>query len=66
MYQDDNSLATGYMIGADRNNGYGNGLFGGDWAWIIILLLLGWGGNRGFGGFGGFGGGLGVGGEVGI
>lgn len=59
MYQDDNSLATGYMIGADRNNGYGNGLFGGDWAWIIILLLLGWGGNRGFGGFGGFGGGYG-------
>ena len=50
-YQDDN-LATGYMIGADRNNGYGNGFFGGDWAWIIILLLLGWGGNRGFG-FGG-------------
>lgn len=51
-YQDDN-LATGYMIGSDRNNG--NGFFGGDWAWIIILLLLGWGGNRGFG-FGGFGG----------
>lgn len=57
MYQDDNSLATGYMIGADRNNGYGNGFFGGDWAWIIILLLLGgWGGRGfGFGGFGGFG-----------
>ena len=55
MYQDDNSLATGYMIGADRNNGYGNGFFGGDWAWIIILaLLFGWGNNgNGFGGFGG-------------
>lgn len=56
-YQDDNSLATGYMIGADRNNGYGNGMFGGDWAWILIFaLLFGW-GRGGFGGsFGGFGG----------
>ena len=53
MYQDDNSFATGYAVGRDStNNGYGNGFFGGDWAWIIILLLLGWGGNRGFG-FGG-------------
>lgn len=34
------------------NGGMGNG-FGGDWAWIILLLLLGW-GNGGFGG--GFGG----------
>lgn len=30
-----------------NNNG-----FGGDWAWIILLLLLGW-GNNGFGGNGG-------------
>ena len=52
-YQDDN-LATGYMIGSDRNNG--NGFFGGDWAWIIILLLLGGWGGRGFGFGGGFGG----------
>lgn len=37
------------------NGGYGNG-FGGDWAWIILLLLLGW-GNNGWGG--GFGGGVG-------
>jgi hypothetical protein len=36
------------------NNGRGNGAFGDDWAWIIILLLCGW-GNGGFGG--GFGGG---------
>lgn len=36
-------------------NGYG-GSFGGDWAWIILLLLLGW-GNNGWGG--GFGGGIG-------
>ena len=53
MYQDDNSFATGYAVGRDSTNGgYGNGFFGGEWAWIIILLLLGW-GNRGFGGFGG-------------
>lgn len=39
------------------NGGFGNG-FGGDWAWIILLLLLGW-GNNGFGGYGGgFDGGL--------
>lgn len=35
------------------NDGYNNGgMFGNDWAWIIILLLFGYGG-RGFGGFGG-------------
>lgn len=57
MYAENgDSLATGYMIGADRNNGYGNGMFGGDWAWILIFaLLFGW----GRGGFGGFGGGYG-------
>lgn len=39
--------------------GFGNGMngFGGDWAWIILLLLLGW-GNNGYGN-GGFGGGNG-------
>lgn len=37
-------------------NGFGNGGFGGDWGWIILLLLLGWGNNGGFGG--GFGGGF--------
>lgn len=58
MYQDDNSFATGYAVGRDStNSSYGNGFFGGDWAWIIILaLLFGWGNNgNGFGG--GFGGG---------
>ena len=61
MYQDDN-FATGYAVGRDSTNGSNSGWgFGGEWAWIIILLLLGW-GNRGFGGFGGgFGGGYGVG-----
>lgn len=48
-------------IAAVCGNGYGNGnngsMFGNDWAWIVILLLFGWGG-RGFGGYG-FGGGNG-------
>lgn len=40
-----------------NNGGFGNG-FGGDWAWIILLLLLGWGnGGWGAGGFGGYAGG---------
>lgn len=39
------------MMGGYSNGGFGG--FGGDWAWIILLLLLGW-GNNGFGG--GFGG----------
>ena len=39
---------TGGYVGG--NNGFGNG-FGTDWAWIILLLLLGW-GNNGFGGYG--------------
>ena len=41
-----------------NNNRNNDGMFGNDWAWIIILLLFGYGG-RGFGGFGGFGGGYG-------
>lgn len=41
------------------NGGYGNGGFGfgGDWAWILLLLLIG-GNGWGFGGFGGGMGGL--------
>lgn len=46
------SPTGGYM----NNNGFGNGFGGDSWAWIILLLLLGW-GNNGFGG--GFGGGYG-------
>ena len=59
------SLTTSEMTPADIractcvNDGYGNGMFGGDGAWwIIILLLFGWGG-RGYGFGGGFGGGNG-------
>ena len=52
MYEQNNDLATGYIMGRDStNNGYGNGMFG-DWSWwIIILLIFGW-GNNGYG-FGG-------------
>ena len=47
-----------YMPVAPAGNGYGDGMFGGNGAWwIIILLLFGWGG-RGFG-FGGNGSGVG-------
>ena len=43
----------------NRNDGYGNDMFGGNGAWwLIILLLFGWGG-RGYGFGGGFGGGQG-------
>ena len=41
-----------------NNNRNNDGMFGNDWAWIVILLLFGW-GRGGFGGFGGFGGGYG-------
>lgn len=67
MMEESNGFATGYAVGRDSTNGGGNGnngLFGNDWAWIVILLLFGWGGNRGFGGGfggGGFGGGNGCG-----
>jgi hypothetical protein len=65
MMDNSNDFATGYAVGRDTNGngGYGNnGLFGNDWAWIVILLLFGWGGNgRGFGGFGGNGGSCGYG-----
>lgn len=56
---EDSNFATGYAVGRDSNGGYnnGNGMFGNDAWWIIILLLFGWGRN-GFGGYGnGFGGG---------
>ena len=59
MMDNSNEFATGYAVGRDTNNngGYGNGMFGNDFAWIIILLLFGWGRN----GFGGYGGGYGIG-----
>lgn len=62
MNEQSNDFGIGYAVGRDTNNcgyggGYGNGMFGGDFAWwIIILLIFGWGGN-GYGFGGGFGGG---------
>ena len=35
-------------IAAVTNNRNNDGMFGNDWAWIVILLLFGWGRN-GFG-----------------
>jgi hypothetical protein len=57
MNANTSSLTAADVAAVTRNND-GNGMFGNDWAWIIILLLFGYGG-RGFGGFGGFGGGCG-------
>lgn len=48
---------NGIVMPVAPMNGYGNGgfgNFGGDWGWIILLLLF---AGGGFGGFGGFGGG---------
>lgn len=48
----ENTLTAADVAAVTRNND--GGMFGNDsWAWIVILLLFGWGGNRGFGGFGG-------------
>ena len=58
MMSEGTTLSAADVAAVTRNND-GNGMFGNDWAWIVILLLFGWGG-RGFGG--GFGGGYGNGG----
>ena len=49
-------VAPLYGGGYGNGGGFGNSGFGGDWGWIILLLLIGW-GNNGWGG--GFGGGVG-------
>lgn len=51
MYGNGN-FAEGYAIGRDTSNN-GNGMWNDSAWWIIILLIFGWGGNRGFGGNGG-------------
>lgn len=57
---DDNSMVMPVTPMYGNGGGFGGG-FGGDWGWIILLLLIGWGGNGyGMGGYGGFAGGLGV------
>lgn len=55
MMSEGTTLSAADVAAVTRNNDNG-GMFGNDWAWIVILLLFGWGG-RGFGG--GFGGGYG-------
>lgn len=45
---------SGYPV---QNGGFGGG-FGGDWGWIVLLLLLAGGGGWGMGGFGGSWGGM--------
>lgn len=52
------SFAEGYAVGRDANgnsNGYGNGMWGTDGWWAIILfaMIFGWGNNGWGGGFGG-------------
>lgn len=47
----DESGNGGMVMPVSPMGGYGNNGFGGDWAWIILLLLLGW-GNNGWGGNG--------------
>lgn len=56
----DDNFGMGYAMGQEANNN-GNGMFGGDGWWAIILfaLIFGWGGRGYGGGFGGFGGGMG-------
>ena len=56
MTEDSNNMVMPVSpMGNMGGYGYGNGCFGGDWAWIIILLLAfnGGFGNNGFGGNGG-------------
>lgn len=57
MIDGNGSFAEGYAVGRDSNggccNGNGNGFFGGDGWWAIILfaMIFGW-GNGGWGGWG--------------
>ena len=53
----DEGTSTTMLVQPSGFGGYGNNMFGGDWAWIILLLLA-FGGGWGMGGFGGFGGGM--------
>ena len=55
-------LASGLAIGQSNNNGWGNGAWGAEWLWIIVLFALF--GNNGWG-FGGNGGGNNIGYELG-
>lgn len=60
----DNGFAEGYAVGQGNanNSGWGNGAWGAEWLWIIVLFALF--GNNGWG-FGGNGGGNNIGYELG-
>ena len=59
MMSEGTTLSAADVAAVTRNNDNG-GMFGNDWAWIVILLLFGWGGRGYGGGFGGgYGGGVG-------
>ena len=59
MMSEGTTLSAADVAAVTRNNDNG-GMFGNDWAWIVILLLFGWGGRGYGGGFGGgYGGGIG-------
>lgn len=45
----ESGLAEGYMMGRDAGSGYNDGMFGGNGAWWIIILLIFLYGNRGWG-----------------
>lgn len=51
---ENDGFAMGYALGQDNNGSSGNGMWGNDGWWAIILfaMIFGW-GNGGFGGFGG-------------
>ena len=48
-------LASGLAIGQGNNNGWGNGAWGAEWLWIIVLFALFGNNGWGFGGNGGCG-----------
>ena len=54
LTDENGGTSTTMLVQPSGFGGYGNGggFFGGDWAWIILLLLIG-GNGWGFGGFGG-------------
>lgn len=50
MYETSQLSAADVAAVTRNNDGYGNGMFGNEWAWIVILLLFGWGRNGNWGG----------------
>ena len=54
---DNNGFAEGYAVGQGNanNGGWGNGAWGAEWLWIIVLFALFGNNGWGFGGNGGWG-----------